>query len=47
VKLIRSGGRLFDQAVMKAARDSSFEPGYRDDKPVPVRVQIPYSFKLR
>jgi len=47
VMLIKSGGRLFDQAVIKAARDSSFEPGYRDDKPVPVRVQIPYSFKLR
>jgi TonB family protein len=47
VKLIKSGGRPFDQAVMKAVQDSSFEPGFRDDKPVPVRVQIPYAFKLR
>jgi TonB family protein len=47
VKLIKSGGLPFDQAVMKAVQNCSFEPGYRDDKPVPVRVQIPYSFKLR
>jgi TonB family protein len=47
VKLVKSGGPLFDQAVMTAAMNSSFEPGYVDGKPVPVRVQIPYAFKLR
>lgn len=47
VKLVKSGGPLFDQAVMTAAMNSSFEPGYMDGRPVPVRVQIPYVFKLR
>lgn len=47
VTVIKSGGPLFDHAVVTAAKDSSFEPGYLDGKPVPVRVQIPYVFKLR
>lgn len=47
VKLVKSGGELFDQAVMQAVKDSSFEPGYLEGRPVPVRIQIPYAFKLR
>ena len=47
VKLVKSGGELFDQAVMRAVKDSSFEPGYLEGRPVPVRIQIPYAFKLR
>lgn len=47
VKLVKSGGTLFDQAVTEAVRISSFEPGYMNGEPVRVRVQIPYVFKLR
>ena len=47
VKLVKSGGASFDQAVMSAVQESSFEPGYLEGKPIPVRIQIPYSFKLR
>jgi len=47
VKLIKSGGAPFDEAVIKALKASSFEPGYMDGKQVAVRMQIPYVFKLR
>jgi TonB family protein len=47
VKLVKSGGVLFDQCVVEAVRVSSFEPGYINGEPVRARVQIPYVFKLR
>lgn len=47
VKIVKSGGRLFDLEVISAVRNCSFEPGYADGKPVPMRVQIPYAFQLR
>ena len=47
VKLIKSGGAAFDEAVIKSVKASSFEPGYMDGKQVAVRMQIPYVFKLR
>lgn len=47
VKFIKSGGKHFDQAVLKAIMDSSFNPGEMDGRPVPVRVTIPYVFKFR
>ncbi|MCK5503556.1 MAG: energy transducer TonB [Thermodesulfovibrionia bacterium] len=47
VKFIKSGGKHFDQAVLKAVMDSSFNPGEMDGRPVPVRVTIPYVFKFR
>ena len=46
VKVVKSGGRLFDESVLKAAMTSSFDPAYLDGQPVAVRVQIPYLFKL-
>lgn len=47
VKVINSGGLLFDQAVITAVKASSFSPGYLEGKTVAVRVQIPYVFKIR
>jgi TonB family protein len=47
VTIKKSGGKLFDKAVIDAVRQSSFHPGYMGEKAVPAVVQIPYSFKLR
>ncbi|MDD5105704.1 MAG: energy transducer TonB [Desulfuromonadaceae bacterium] len=47
VVIKKSGGRLFDKAVIEAIRQSSFHPGYMGEKAVPTVIQIPYSFKLR
>ncbi len=43
----KSGGKLFDKAVIDAARQSSFHPGYMGEKAVSTVIQIPYSFKLK
>jgi TonB family protein len=47
VTIKKSGGKLFDKAVIDAARQSSFHPGYMGEKAVPTVIQIPYSFKLK
>lgn len=47
VRIIESSGEEFDQAVIDAIGKSLFTPGYQRGRPVAVRVQIPYSFKLR
>ena len=47
VTIKKSGGRIFDKAVIDAARQSSFHPGYMGEKAVPTVIQIPYTFKLR
>lgn len=47
IRLIQSGGKPFDSAVEGALRKSLLTPGYIKDRPVPVRVQIPFVFKLR
>jgi protein TonB len=47
VTIKKSGGRLFDSAVIDAVRKSSFQPGYMGEKPVPTVIQIPYLFKLK
>lgn len=47
IRIIKSGGKDFDLAVKNAIMASSFTPGFIKDQPVPVRVQIPYVFKLR
>ena len=47
VVLLRSGGSDFDAATLEAAYRSTFRPAIaKDGKPVPVRVQIPYTFEL-
>jgi TonB family protein len=47
VKLIKSGGAGFDEAVIEAVQGSSFEPGMKDGRTVASKVQIPYIFKLK
>jgi protein TonB len=47
VTIKKSGGRLFDSAVIAAVRKSSFQPGYMGEKPVATVIQIPYLFKLK
>jgi TonB family protein len=47
VAIKKSGGRLFDRAVIDAVLKSSFHPGYLGEKAVPTVIQIPYTFKLR
>jgi TonB family protein len=47
IEIIKSGGTLFDNAVIQAIHDSSFTPGYKNSEPVPVKVQQPYVFRLR
>ena len=47
VKILKSAGMQFDNAVSEAIRSSVFQPGYIESKPVAVRVQIPFRFKLK
>ncbi len=47
VKILKSAGSQFDEAVKEAIRQSAFQPGYIESKPVAVRVQIPFRFKLK
>jgi len=47
VKIVKSAGSAFDEAVLKAVKDSTFSPGYLEGRPVAVKVQIPFAFKLR
>ncbi len=47
IRIIQSGGKAFDLAVEAALRKSLLTPGYIKDNPVPVRVQIPFVFRLR
>ncbi|MBF0291011.1 MAG: energy transducer TonB [Nitrospinae bacterium] len=47
IRIINSGGKPFDSAVENALRKSQLTPGYVKDKAVPIRVQIPFAFKLK
>lgn len=47
INIVQSGGKPFDLAIENALRKSLLTPGYIKDKPVPVRVQIPFVFRLR
>lgn len=47
VKIVKSAGSVFDESVIRAVKDSSFSPGYLEGRPVAVKVQIPFVFKLR
>lgn len=47
IRIINSGGKAFDQAVENALKKSQLTPGYTKDRAVPVRVQIPFAFKLK
>ncbi|MDH5509301.1 MAG: energy transducer TonB [Nitrospinota bacterium] len=47
IRIVESGGEAFDEAVKNALNESIFAPGYMGQRPVAVRVQIPFLFKLR
>jgi TonB family protein len=40
-------GALLQQAALDSLRNWKYEPGYLDDKPVPVRTSITVKFRLR
>jgi len=42
-----SGSPLLQQAALDSLRTSKYEPGYLDDKPVPVETSITVQFRLR
>jgi TonB family protein len=42
-----SGALLLQQAALDSLRNWKYEPGYLDDKPVPVRTSITVKFRLR
>lgn len=47
VRIIKSAGNNFDNAVREALLSSAFVPGYIDKKAVAVRVIVPFRFNLR
>jgi len=47
VEIVKSGGKLFDEAVISAIKKSSFTPAVMEGNLVAVRVKIPYTFKLK
>lgn len=46
VRILKSGGAAFDDAVKQALQKSSFTPGMIDNKPVGTRFQVPFRFNL-
>ena len=46
IKIIRGIGFGCDEAAIKALETSRFAPAKQAEKPVVVRIQIPYRFKL-
>jgi protein TonB len=47
VRVRTGGGAAFDRAAMTALRQWRFEPGLRDGKPVPVRLEIELTFTAK
>lgn len=46
VRILKSGGTTFDEAVKQALQKSTFSPGMIDNKPVGTRFQVPFRFNL-
>jgi TonB family protein len=46
VNILKSGGSVFDTAVINSLKKTVFTPGYIGEKVVPVRISIPFRFKL-
>ncbi|MCK5218645.1 energy transducer TonB [bacterium] len=46
VRVLKSGGKHFDQAAMAALKKSSFKPARIMDQNAPVKIRIPYVFSL-
>jgi protein TonB len=47
IKITKSAGKYFDNAVIDAIKQSVFAPGYIDKQAVAVKVLIPFRFKLK
>jgi TonB family protein len=47
VRIVKSAGKHFDEAVMEALKKSMFVPGYINKEAVAVRVLVPFRFNLR
>lgn len=47
IKIVKSAGSYFDNAVIDAIRQSTFTPGYIEKQPVAVKVLVPFRFKLK
>ncbi len=47
IQVIRSAGRLLDEAAVKAVKQLRFKPGRQRGRPVRVRFSLPIRFKLR
>lgn len=45
-QVVKSLGSGCDEAALEAVKQTSFVPAYEDGKPVPVRIRIPYRFKI-
>ena len=46
VRIVKSAGKNFDEAVIEALKKSTFAPGYIDKEAVAVRVLVPFRFNL-
>lgn len=46
VRIIKSAGIYFDNAVIDALKKSIFSPAYINEEPVAARVLVPFRFKL-
>lgn len=46
VRILKSGGATFDEAVKQALQKSTFTPGMIEGKPVGTRFQVPFRFNL-
>lgn len=46
IKIVKSAGIHFDNAVIDALKKSQFSPAYIDNEPVAVRVIVPFRFNL-
>jgi TonB family protein len=47
IKIAKSAGMYFDNAVIEAIQHSSFAPGYIEKQAVAVKVLVPFRFKLK
>jgi TonB family protein len=45
-RVVSSGGEAFDAAALAAVQQWSFSPALEGDTPVPVRIRVPFSFRL-
>ncbi len=46
IRVVKSGGELFDQAAIAALKKSRFSPARINGKAVPVKLLVPYVFTL-